>query len=402
MNKDKKKEKKVVDHLSDNVIIDIPEDEIWTYQVEGLPAPSIGKTPKNYLLKKIVFTVTIIIAVSLSIYFSFRAVKSDTFEFTDLGSGNYQFYKFSNTGNIKELDIGYVTEIKYEEGNNDPETNFYFEEDKTQVVTAIREFAFNCDEKLEEIRISSSVTEIEPLAFYTCRALKRIIVDEDNPNYCDIDGVLYNKDKTEVICYPMNHAQYLREKYGYKEEIRADNENYEQYKTDVLTYVVPSTVTTVTELAFNYCQITDIYLPEGLVKIDTLGFFKSDFLENIYSYKSETETNNTEYSSDEDLGTVYSSLPDGLEFIGSDAFSYCKKLGYMYIPSSVTHIGHHAFYDCVYKEDGKLIGIDVMNVAADEDTFSKTECGNEWRPKYKHMLFKKGIEINYSAERKAD
>ena len=100
MNKDKKKEKKVVDHLSDNVIIDIPEDEIWTYQVEGLPAPSIGKKPKNYLLKKIIFTVTIIIAVSLSIYFSFRAVKSDTFEFEALDSGNYQLYKFSNTGSI--------------------------------------------------------------------------------------------------------------------------------------------------------------------------------------------------------------------------------------------------------------------------------------------------------------
>lgn len=399
MNKDKKKEKKVIDHLSDNVIIDIPEDEIWTYQVEGLPAPSIGQKPKNYLLKKIIFTVTIIIAVSLSIYFSFRAVKSDTFEFEALDSGNYQLYKFSNTGNITELDIGYVTEIKYEEGNNDPATNFYFESDETMVVTDIREFAFNCDEKLKEIRISASVTNIEPLAFYTCRSLERIIVDENNPNYCDIDGVLYNKDKTEVICYPMNHANYLREKYEYTEEIWPDNENYEKYKKEVLTYVVPSTVTTITELAFNYCQIADVYLPEGLTKIETLGFFKSDFLENIYSYKSDKDIETTDYTTDKALGTVYRSLPEGLEFIGSDCFSYCKKLGYMYIPSSVTSIGHHAFYDCVYKDNGELRGIDVMNVAADKETFKNVNCGDDWKPKYKHMLFKKGIEINYSAER---
>ena len=69
MNKDKKN-KKNVDHLSDNIVLDIPEDEIWTYQVEGLPAPAIGKTPKNYLLKKIIFTVTIVIAVAISIALS--------------------------------------------------------------------------------------------------------------------------------------------------------------------------------------------------------------------------------------------------------------------------------------------------------------------------------------------
>lgn len=401
MNKDKKKEKKVVDHLSENVIIDIPEDEIWTYQVEGLPAPSIGKKVEHYTFKKILFTVTIIIAVSLSIYFSFRAVKSDTFEFKALDSGNYQFYKFINTGNIKELEIGYVTNILYEEGNNDPATNFYFETDENAVVSDIREFAFNCDEKLEVIKIGPSVINIENLAFYTCRALKAFEVDENNPNYCDVDGVLYSKDKTELICYPMNHAQYLREKYGYKEEIWADNENYEQYRKEVLTYVVPSTVKKITELALNYCQIADVYLPEGLETIEPLAFFKSDYIENVYSYKSQKGIEDTVFTSEDVFDEVYLSLPDGLQYIGSDCFSYSKKLSYMYIPETVNYIGHHAFYGCVYKEDGKLIGIDVMNVAADEDSFKEVHRGDEWNPKYNHMLFKKGIEINYNAERKA-
>ena len=42
-----------------------------------------------------------------------------------------------------------------------------------------------------------------------------IYVDDDNPNYCDIDGVLYNKDMTEIICYPIDHDRYLRLQNGY-------------------------------------------------------------------------------------------------------------------------------------------------------------------------------------------
>lgn len=395
----KNKNKNKVDHLSENVIINVPDNEIWTYKIDGLPAPRIGVKPKNYTLKKVIFVVTLIIAISLSLYFSFRAVTSEPFEFEQLPSGNYQLYKFSNTGSIKELEIGNVTELKYKEGDNNPETNFYFETDETTVVTDIREFAFNCDEKLEVIKIGPSVTNIETLAFYTCKALKQFIVDENNPNYCDVDGVLYNKDKTEVICYPMNHAAYLREKYGYESELTEENENYEKYKNEVLTYVIPSSVTTVKELAFNYCQLIDVYLPEGLKTIETLGFFKSDWLSNIYSYKSEDAVTDTLYTSDKALGTVYQSLPEGLEYIGSDAFSYNKKLSYMYIPSTVTHIGHHAFFDCVYKEDSEIKGVSVMNVAVDKDTFKDVFCGDEWNPKYNHMLFKKTIDINYSAER---
>lgn len=395
----KKKEKQVVDHLSENVIIDVPDDEIWTYKIDGLPAPRINVKPKYYTLKKIIFVVTVIIAVSISMYFSFRAVKSEPFEFKALPSGNYQLYKFSNTGNIRELEIGYVTELKYKEGDNNPETNFYFETDEKTVVTDIREFAFNCDEKLEVIKIGPNVTNIETLAFYTCKNLKEFIVDEKNPNYCDVDGVLYNKDMTEVICYPMNHAAYLREKYGYEKELWSEDENYEQYKKDVLTYVLPSTVKVVKELSFNYCQIADLYLPEGLETVETLGFFKSDYLSNIYSYKSEKAVLDTAYTDDKALGVVYCSLPDGLQYIGSDAFSYNKKLNYMFIPSTVNHIGHHAFFDCVYKENGEIKGVAQMNVAADENAFKDVFLGDDWKPKYNHNLFKKGIEIVYSAER---
>ena len=71
----------------------------------------------------------------------------------------------------------------------------------------------------------------------------------------------------------------------------------------------------------------------------------------------------------------------------------------MYIPESVTYIGHHAFWGSVYKSDGKLIGISEMNVAASEESFANTQLGKPRLPKYDYMLFKKSLTVNYSAQR---
>ena len=401
-----KKEKKIV--VEEPIRLDIPEDEIWTYQVEGLAAPHINKPYKHYGLKKVIFAVVIIIAVSISCYFSVRTVQKDTFEYEQTQSG-YELSKFSNTGYITTLDIDFASSVEYDENNPDVNTNFKIVKDETKKVTSVGAYALNCDERVKIINIGAEVEFVEPKAFYSCWALQQIEVDENNPNYCDIDGVLYNKDKTRIICRPCDHDTYLAEKYGhakydengYRIEPAAEDENYEQYVKDVLTFVVPSTVETVGELCFNYANMKNVYLPEGLKAIETLGFFEIPLLENVYSYKTDVLIAESHYVSDAALGEVYLSLPEGLEYIGSDAFSYNQAMNYMFIPESVTYIGHHAFWDTVYKEGKELRGISQINVALSEEDFKdKVETGNSWRPQYDYMLFKKSIDIAYGAERK--
>ncbi len=403
-----KKEKKKVNNLTQDepIVLDIPEDEIWTYQVPGLAAPHINKPYKHYGIKKVIFALVIIVAVSLSMYFSVRTVQSDTFEYKELESG-YQLDKFSNTGYITELDIDYVMKVVYDENNPDVTTNFTLQKDTSKPIIAIREYALNCDEKVKVINIGADVLEIDGKSFYSCWALQRIEVDENNPNYCDIDGVLYNKDKTEIICVPTDRDTYLAEKYGYAEyddygyrvEPAVEDENYADYERDCLTYVIPSTVKTVGELCFNYANMTTVYIPEGVTTIETLGFYEIPKLANIYSYVPAGEVTDTHYTSDEALGEVYYSLPEGLEYIGSDAFTQCQALTYMYIPASVNHIGHHAFWDTCYKQDGNVLGVNVINVATTEEEFESVETGDSWRPQYDYMLFKKSVDIVYAAER---
>ena len=402
-----RKEKKIDVTVDEQVHLEIPEDEIWTYQVEGLAAPRINQTPKHYNIKKVIFVVTIILAVSLSCFFSVLTLRKDTFEFEQVQNG-YAFTRFSNTGFITELEIDYVTDVEYELGNPDPKTNFKVVKDKTKPVTEVGSYVLNCDEKVQVITIGAGVEKVDSKAFYSCWALREIRVDKNNPNYCDVDGVIYNKDKTELICRPCDHDTYLAEKYGFAEydnngwriEPAAEDPLYEQYVRDVMTFVVPSTVTTIGEMSFNYANMKNVYLPEGLKVIETLGFFEIPLLENVYSYKTDSAVEDSHYVSDEALGTVYNSLPEGLEYIGSDAFSYNREMKYMYIPASVKYIGHNAFWDTVYKDGKELKGIVKMNVAVSEEEFESTvEAGNDWCPKYDYLLFKKSIDIAYSAER---
>ena len=83
--------------------LDIPDDEIWTYQIEGLQAPHINQPFKNAAMKKIIVIIVLLVAIGMAMYFSVRAVHSDTYEYKDLGDGTYELVKFSNPGDITDI-----------------------------------------------------------------------------------------------------------------------------------------------------------------------------------------------------------------------------------------------------------------------------------------------------------
>ena len=375
----------------------IPDDEIWTFQVEGLPKPHIGESHKHEQWKKAIVIVVLIIAISLSMYFSIRTVHNDEYQFDISDNGEYALVRYANPGETTELTIDCA------------------EGDPSKPIMEIREFALNCDEKIITVNIGKDVREIDSKSFYSCWALQNIFVDDANPYYCDVDGVLYTKDMTRIVLYPIDHDKYLREKTGFDnllddngepmEELWGTTERYDEtflaeYNQQVRTYVLPSTVEIIGELAFAYANLTDIYIPEGVNTIESMAVFKGQ-LANLYTYKNDTPVSDTTHAAVDTLAEIYPSLPDGLETIGSDAFSYNRGLTYVYIPSTVTSIGHHAFWDTVYKEDGELRGVSAIHVQQDEDTFKDVDTGDQWRPKYDYMLFTKSVDIVYSSVREA-
>lgn len=407
--------------------LDITDDEIWSYQIEGLQKPHINQPYDNAKVKKIIFIAVLLIAIFAAMFFSVRAVHSDTYKYEELGDGTYELVRFSNPGNITELTVDYVVDLKTGK------------KDTSKPITKIHEYAFNGDETIHNITFGKDVKEIDSKSIYSCWYVRNVWIDDDNPYYCDINGVVYNKDVTEAVFYPNYHDLQLMIENGYaEEEIDAngnrnfiskitdadgklldekgnnivermwgtdklhDEEYYQTYNKLCRTYVIPSTVTKINELAFAYSNIVDLYIPEGVTTMDNMAIFKNTVLTNIFTYKSNNPITDTTVNAVHSMSEVYNSLPESLEYIGSDCLYYTRALNYMYIPKNVTTIKHHAFWDSVYKEDKELKGITAYDVELNEDEFgSNVQTGDQWRAQYDYMLFKKSVPVNYSASRKS-
>ena len=83
--------------------LDIPDDEIWSYQIEGLQAPAINKSYKKATGKKLLVIVVLLIAISCSIFLSVRAVHRAEFDYKQLDDSSYQLTKYSNPGEVLSL-----------------------------------------------------------------------------------------------------------------------------------------------------------------------------------------------------------------------------------------------------------------------------------------------------------
>ena len=118
-------------------------------------------------------------------------------------------------------------------------------------VTKIGDGVFGMCSNLTQINISKNVTSIGKGTFADCAKLKSINVSKDNKNYTSVGGVLYNKDKTEIIQYPAGKLQ-----SSYKvEETTKKIRDYAFYdNTNLNSVEIPSKVNSFGEDVFTNCD----------------------------------------------------------------------------------------------------------------------------------------------------
>ncbi len=107
---------------------------------------------------------------------------------------------FSSCSSLKDVTIGAESIGSYVFYNCNALENVTL----LNTVNNIGEYAFRYCHKLVNVSIPESVTSIGYKAFNNCDYLESIEVDENNSNYASVDGVLFNKNKTELILYPEN------------------------------------------------------------------------------------------------------------------------------------------------------------------------------------------------------
>jgi len=129
--------------------------------------------------------------------------------------------------------------------------------------------------------------------FVGCTALESIEVDKDNPIMCSVDGVLFNKDKTRLYCFPA----------GLRQE----------------SYTIPEGVTWIGAYAFSYSQyLVSLQIPNTITEIC------SGICSNCINLK-----------------TIR--LSENINYIGGSSFEKCTSLRVLDIPEKVQSFGENVF-----------------------------------------------------------
>ncbi len=207
-------------------------------------------------------------------------------------------------------------------------------------LVSIGNYAFKGCSGLTGIKIPQGVANIGDYAFQHCFDLTGIIVAEDNNAYCSENGVLYNKERAEIICFPIA-------------------------KSDT-SFTIPKGVTTIANGAFADCgNLTGVTIPNTTEVIGDEAFHTCGNLKNII-------------------------IPDGVTKIGRRSYYDCSAMTTAAIPNSVAIIGEEAFNKCVKLTKVYYIG--------DETDWSEIAKGKNYSISDSIIEYCKGI----SAKRTED
>ncbi len=210
-------------------------------------------------------------------------------------------------------------------------------------VTWIGDKAFGDCSWLTSITIPSSVLGIGMFPFNNNNSAL-IIVDETNPNYSSIDGVLFNKDQTQLIKYSTSKTgSYIIPSTVKMIEIGAF------YECVALTSVtIPSSVNSINSQAFRYCSgLTSVIIPSSVTYIGSRVFQNCSGLTSVTISSSITSLNDYAFSDCTGLTTFV--IPASVTSIKDFALAWCSGMKSIYVYSTTPVIlssdaGSNAFY----------------------------------------------------------
>lgn len=203
------------------------------------------------------------------------------------------------------------------------------------------------------VTIPACVKSIGEYAFYDCYNITHIHVEKGNLNFYSKEGVLFNKDKTELIKFPTDFDM--------------------RYPSIMYRYFIPDSVERIRNWAFSNSRLQDIFIPNSIKEIEESAFAHCGL--HVVSYGGTLEEWCTKsWKLDIDYGYILSIrnvnftnliVPNTLSYISNYAFYKCNNLQSVKIPGNVKKIGRSAFESCMSLHSINLSeGLEVIGESA--------------------------------------
>ena len=188
-------------------------------------------------------------------------------------------------------------------------------------ITLIEQNAFEYLSGCRIIYIPASVTTIsEDLA--DIRALGSFVVNEQNPNYCSVDGSLYTKDMKTLI----RQAQATTGTITLPDGLTKIS-NCAFYTSRASKVIIPDSLTTIGYDAFQDAAIKEVVLSKNLTSMGSYAFCDTAIVD-IEIPASLKEISHCTFQGCDNLKTI--TLHKGLESIDVAAFYGCSSLETIY------------------------------------------------------------------------
>ncbi len=194
---------------------------------------------------------------------------------------------------------------------------------------------------IEHITIPDDVSIIGN-PFGLCYALNSFEVSDSHPDLCLIDGVLFSRDKTRLICYP---SEQPGDTYIIPNGTLAIGEDAFCDCPFLKTVQIPECVRFIGSSAFCFCSsLEELRIPSTVEEIGEMAFGNSAFRSMDFSSCTMiTEIPDRLFYGCWQLAQV--TLPPTIESIGDEAFAF-SGLEEFTVPAGICRIGINPFRDC--------------------------------------------------------
>ncbi len=155
--------------------------------------------------------------------------------------------------------------------------------------------------RLTEVTLPASATTLGFQMFLYCPGLMTITVDEQNPSYASLDGVLFNKSLTKINQYPAGRSG----NFTIPESVTSIGGWAFHGCTRLTGVTIPNSVTSIWDNAFGYCSsLSEVAVPASVTSVANFAFSYCTGLTGVYFYGNAPAVGANVFYGD-NLATVY-------------------------------------------------------------------------------------------------